>query len=301
VALLAHAEFATKVIDRAGSTALREQFVRPAAAGTLIGALGVTEPGAGSDVAALRTTAKRDGDDYVINGSKLFITNGTISDFVTTAVRTGGKGHGGISLIVVPTDTPGFARGRRLRKIGTHASDTGEIFFQDCRVPAANLIGEENSGFRLIMEGFVGERLVLSFIACAQTRLMWEEARRYGHERYAFGQPLLANQVWTHRLADVRTALEAADALTARALDLHLSGQPCDSEVSMAKLFTCETAVDAARTCAQIFGGMSHMEECLMGRLYRDCLAFTIGAGSSEMMREIIARCEGLAVEGVRK
>jgi len=298
VALLAHAEFATKVIDRAGSADLRERFVRPAAAGKMIGSLGVTEPGAGSDVAALRTKAVRDGDDYIINGSKLFITNGTISDFVTTAVRTGGEGYGGISLIVVPTDTPGFSRGRRLRKIGTHASDTGEIFYDDCRVPAANLVGEENGGFRLIMEGFVGERLVLSFLACAHTRLMWEEARRYGHERHAFGRPLLANQVWTHRLADVRTALEAAEALTERALDLHLRGEPCDGEVSMAKLFTCEIAVDAARTCAQIFGGMSHMEECLMGRLYRDSLALTIGAGSSEMMREIIARNEGLAVQG---
>jgi citronellyl-CoA dehydrogenase len=298
VALLAHAEFATKVVDRAGSADLRERIVRPAAAGKMIGSLGVTEPGAGSDVAALRTKAVRDGDDYVINGSKLFITNGTISDFVTTAVRTGGEGYGGISLIVVPTDTPGFSRGRRLRKIGTHASDTGEIFYDDCRVPAANLVGEENGGFRLIMEGFVGERLVLSFLACAHTRLMWEEARRYGHERHAFGRPLLANQVWTHRLADVRTALEAAEALTERALDLHLRGEPCDGEVSMAKLFTCEIAVDAARTCAQIFGGMSHMEECLMGRLYRDSLALTIGAGSSEMMREIIARNEGLAVQG---
>ncbi len=301
VALLAHAEFATSVIDRAGSKDLRERFVRPASTGKLIGALGVTEPGAGSDVAALRTEAVRDGDDDIINGSKLFSTGGAVSDFVTTAVRTGGIGHGGISLIVVPTDTPGFGSGRRLQKIGTHASDTGEIFFEDCRVPAANLVGEENSGFRLIMEGFVGERLVLSLIACAQTRLMWEEARRYGHERYAFGRPLLANQVWAHRLADVRTSLEAAEALTERALDLHILGKPCDGPVSMAKLFTCETAVDAARTCAQIFGGMSHMEECLMARLYRDCLAFTIGAGSSEMMREIIARTEGLSTQSPSK
>jgi citronellyl-CoA dehydrogenase len=299
VSLLAHAEFATKVVDRAGTPAAKEKFVRPAAAGFGIGALGVTEPGAGSDVAALRTRARRDGDSYVISGSKLFITNGTIADFVTTAVRTGGEGHSGISLIVVPTDTPGFSRGRRLKKIGTHASDTGEIFFDDCRVPAENLLGKENGGFRLIVEGFVGERLVLSVIACAQIRLMWEEARRYGHERHAFGRPLLANQTWTHRLADVRTELEAAEALTERAIDLYVLGKPCDAEVSMAKLFTCERALDAARTCAQIFGAMSHMEECPMGRLYRDTLAFTIGAGSSEMMREIIAKQTGLGV-GIR-
>ncbi len=298
VAMLAHAEFATKVIERAGSNELKEKFVRAATTGKMIGALGVTEPGAGSDVAALRTRAKRDGDEYVITGSKLFITNGTIADFVTTAVRTGGEGHGGISLIVVPTDTPGFDRGRRLKKIGTHASDTAEIFFNDCRVPATNLVGEENTGFRLIMEGFVGERLVLSVIACSQTRLMLQEAVRHGHERIAFGRSLLSNQVWTHRLADVRTNLEAAEALTAKAIDLYVRGEPCDAEVSMAKLFTCENAVSAARTCAQIFGGMSHMEECLMGRLYRDTLAFTIGAGSSEMMREVIARQTGLAARG---
>ncbi len=297
VALLTHAEFATKVVERAGSDQLKEKFVRAATAGKMIGALGVTEPGAGSDVAALRTSARRDGDDYVINGSKLFITNGTIADFVTTAVRTGGEGYGGISLIVVATDTPGFDRGRRLKKIGTHASDTAELFFNDCRVPVANLLGEENAGFRWIMEGFVGERLVLSVIANSQARLMWQEAVRHGHERFAFGRPLLANQVWTHRLADVRTNLEAAEALTAKAIDLYVRGEPCDAEVSMSKLFACERAIDTARTCAQIFGGMSHMEECLMGRLYRDSLALTIGAGSSEMMREIIARQTGMSVK----
>jgi citronellyl-CoA dehydrogenase len=301
VSLLAHAEFATHVIDGAGSSELRERYVRAAASGRMIGSLGVTEPGAGSDVAALRTRAVRDGDDYVINGSKTFITNGTISDFVTTAVRTGGKGHGGLSLIVVPTDTPGFERGRRLLKVGTHASDTAELFFDDCRVPAANLVGHEGAGFKLIMRGFAGERLVLSVIACSQMRLMYEEARRYGHERHAFGRPLIANQVWSHRLADVRTTIEAAEALTARAIDKYVRGEPCDGEISMAKLFSCENAIAVAHECAQIFGGIGYMEESLIGRLYRDCLAFTVGAGTSEMMRELIARAEGLSLEGGRE
>ncbi|MCC6211062.1 MAG: acyl-CoA dehydrogenase family protein [Burkholderiales bacterium] len=295
VSILAHAEFATKVIDRGGSEELKAEFVRPAAAGERIGALGVTEPDAGSDVGALRTRAVRDGGDWVINGAKTFISNGSIADFVTTAVRTGGPGNAGLSLIVVPADAPGFARGRRLKKLGTHASDTAELSFQDCRVPARNLVGAEGGGFKLIMQGFEGERLVLALIACAQMRLMWEEARRYGRERQAFGRPLLGFQVWQHRLADALASVEAADALTERAIDLYVRSEPCNGPISMAKLFATETALDLARTCAQIFGGMGYMEECRMARLYRDSLALTIGAGTSEMMREIIARTSGLA------
>lgn len=298
VSILAHAEFATKVIDRAGSDELKVEFVRAAAAGERIGALGVTEPDAGSDVAAIRTRAVRDGGDWVIDGAKTFISNGTIADFVTTAVRTGGAGRGGISLIVVPTDAAGFSRGRRLRKLGTHASDTGEIAFQGCRVPARHLIGEENGGFKLIMQGFEGERLVLALLATAQMRLMLEEAVRYGHARKAFGHPLLGFQTWRHRLADVATTIEAAEALTYRALDLHVRGEACNARISMAKLFATESAIGVAHHCAQIHGGMGYMEECLMARLYRDSLAFTIGAGTSEMMREIIARTSGFDPQG---
>lgn len=290
VSVLAHAEFATKVIDRAGSPELRAEILPGAIAGELIGALGVTEPGAGSDVASLRTRAVRDGGDYVINGAKTFITNASICDFVTLAARTGGEGPRGISLIVVPGDAPGLIRAGRLRKLGTHASDTGELVLEDCRVPARNLIGGEGAGFRLIMEGFLGERLVLALICVSQMRLMWEEARRYGLEREAFGRPLLAFQAWRHRLADVLTAIEAADALTRRALDLYVAGGACDREVSMAKLFAAETAARIAHDCAQVFGGYGYMEESLIARLVRDSLAFTVGAGTSEVMREIIAR-----------
>ncbi len=298
VSILAHAEFATKVIDRGGSAELKAEFVRPAAAGERIGALGVTEPGAGSDVAAIRTKAVRDGDDYVINGAKTFITNGNIADYVTTAVRTGGPGHGGISLIVVPTDTPGLTRGRRLQKLGTHASDTAELTFEDCRVPARNLIGPENSGFKLIMQGFEGERLVLALLAAGHMRLMWEAARQYGHDRHAFGRPLLGFQTWRHRLADVRTTIEAADALNRHAIDLYVRGARANGEISMAKLFATESVREVAHHCSQIFGGNGYMEEYPIARLVRDSLAFTIGAGTSEMMREIIARTEGLTPEG---
>jgi citronellyl-CoA dehydrogenase len=294
VSILAHAEFATKIIDRAGTPEQKETFLRPAIAGERIGALGVTEPDAGSDVGAIRTSAVKDGEHYVVNGSKTFISNGGTADFVTTAVRTGGEGHRGLSLLIIPTDTPGFSRGRRLTKIGTHASDTAELVFENCRVPARYLLGQENRGFKLIMEGFEGERLVLAVICCAQMRLMWEEARRYGHERHVFGQPILGFQTWRHRLADALTTIEAAEALTYRAIDLQVRGEPCNTEASMAKLFAAEATVGVGHTCAQIFGGNRYMEEYPIARLQRDSLAFSVGAGTSEIMREIIARSTGL-------
>jgi len=298
VSVLVHAEFATKVIDRAGSPELRAELLPDAIAGRRIGALGVTEPGAGSDVGAIRTRAVRDGGEYVINGAKTFITNAPICDYVTLAVRTGEPGPRGISLIVVPADAPGLVRGRRLEKIGTHTSDTGELSFADCRVPARFRLGEEGAGFRLIMEGFRGERLVLALICCAQMGLIWDEARRYGLERQAFGRPLLGFQAWQHRLADALTAIEAARALTDRALELYVAGRACDREVSMAKLHAAETAATVARDCAQIFGGYGYMEESLIARLVRDSLAFSIGAGTSEVMREIVAREAGLVPAG---
>ncbi len=293
VAIMAHAEFGTQLIAAAGSDELKAELLPAAIAGTKIAALGVSEPNAGSDVAAIRTRAVRDGADYVINGSKTFITNGTIGDFITTAVRTGGPGSGGVSLLVVPATTKGLAR-NRLKKIGTHASDTAELYFEDCRVPVRYLLGEENAGFGLIMQGFTAERLVISVIATMQMRMMWEAAREHGHDRQVFGRQLLDFQVWQHRLADAITTIEAAETLTFRAIGSFVRGEPSDQLASMAKLFATESVLDVARECGQMFGGMSHLEECLMARLYRDSLAMTIGAGSSEIMREIIARSVGL-------
>jgi citronellyl-CoA dehydrogenase len=296
VSILAHAEFASKAIDNAGTEELKEEFLRPAATGEKIGALGITEPDAGSDVAAIRTRATRDGGDFVVNGAKTFITNGTIADFMTTAVRTGGHGRGGISLLVIPTDAPGFIKGKRLHKLGVHASDTAELTLEDCRVPARYLIGQENDGFRLIMEGFVGERLVLALICCTQMRLMWEEARRYGHERKAFGRHLLGFQVWQHRLADALAAIEASEALTYRAVHLYVQGKDCIAESALAKLFASEAVRNVAHDCAQIFGGNGYMEEYTIARLRRDSLGFTVGAGTSEILRGIIAKERGLLV-----
>ncbi len=290
VSVMVHAEFATKMIDRVGTDELRARFVAPAITGQMLGALGVTEPDAGSDVAAIRTRAVREGDHYVVNGTKTFITNGNIADYVTTLVRTGEAGHRGLSLLVIPTDSPGFSHGKPLRKVGVHTSDTAELSFDDCRVPASLLLGEEGRGFKYIMEGFAGERLVLALICGSQMRLMWEHARQYGHERQAFGEPLLGFQVWRHRLADVLATIEAAEALTRHAIDLYVRGESCNAEISMAKLFASESSVRVAHECAQIFGGNRYMEEFPISRMQRDCHAFTIGAGTSEVMREIIAK-----------
>lgn len=294
VSVLAHAEFAIKEIDHVGTEQQRREFLEPAIRGEKIGALAVTEPGGGSDVSAIATRAVRDGDELVLDGSKTFISNAGICDFATVAVRTGGPGHEGVSLVLVPASAPGFIRGRRLEKIGTHASDTGELFFESCRVPAANLLGPENGGFPLIMRGFSGERLVLALMCCRHMRLMWDEARRYGLEREVFGTPVLGFQAWRHRLADALTTIEAAQALAYRAVELYVRGEPCDAEISMAKLFAAESAIAVGRECTQIFGGYGYMEEYPIARLYRDTLAFTVGAGTSEVMREIIARRCGL-------
>lgn len=291
VGLLVQCELATGVLHAYGSQAIKREWLAPAIRGEKIAALGITEPGAGSDVAALRTTARRDGDYYVVSGSKIFITNGSIADFITLAVRTGGPGPKGISVIVFPTDTPGFSVGRRLRKVMAHSSDTAELFFDECRVPAANLVGEEGQGFYYIMKLFQGERLVLSYIVNSYLREIVSETLQYAKERKAFGQALAEMPVWRHRLADVMTELEASRLLTYYATDL-LCRQDNAAEVyvSMAKLFAGELYKKVAAECDQLFGGYGCMEEYFVARASGGISGFAIGAGTSEIMREIIAR-----------
>jgi alkylation response protein AidB-like acyl-CoA dehydrogenase len=294
MSVLAHTEFAVGVIDREGTSDLRERFVKPAVRGEVIGALGITEPTGGSDVGAICTRAERAGDDYVIDGAKKFIGNGSIADFVVTAVRTGGRGPGGISLIVVPADARGFRRGPPLRKVCGSSLDSGQLFFEGCRVPAHNLLGPLNGGFRQLVRGFESERLMLTVMAYSHMQLLYEEARRYGREREVFGSKLLGFQTWRHRLADVRTTIEASVAITHRAMARHVSGEPANDQISMAKLFVTEHVASVAKECAQMFGGNAVLEDSLMGRLHRDAFGYTIGAGTSEMMREMIASAEGL-------
>src|SRR6267378_6239874 len=218
--VLVQSQMATPIILEVGTDEQKKEFLVPALAGEKIGALGISEPDAGSDVANLKTTARRSGDDYVINGSKMWITNGTRADFITLAVRTGEAGYGGISLVTFPTDVKGFQVSKKLDKIGNLSSDTAILFFEDCRVPARYLLGEENAGFYHIMTNFQGERLVAAIGAVAGMQQLVDESLRYGNERGAFGKPLIKFQVWKHKFVEHLTGIEAARWLTYRACDL---------------------------------------------------------------------------------
>lgn len=291
VGLLVQCEMATSVIHAHGSDELRREWLVPAIRGERIAALGISEPSGGSDVAALQTTALRDGDDYVVRGSKIFISNGARADFITLAVRTGGPGPDGVSLLVCPTDAKGFHVSRRLKKVDLHSSDTAELFFDDVRIPRRSLIGEEGRGFRYIMQAFQGERLVLSTIMNALCRDVLEETLRYLAERKAFGQPLASMQAWRHRMADWLTRLEASEALTYRSADQLSDGDPrAEVTVSMAKLYGAELIRGLILDCAHAHGGYGFMEENYVARCSRGVQNWGIGAGTSEVMREIIAR-----------
>jgi len=294
MAMLVHGEMAIPVVDDLGTDEQKREFLAPAIRGERVAALAISEPDAGSDVAAIRTTARRDGDDLVVNGSKMWITNGARADFLTMAVRTGGEGHGGLSLLLFPTDTPGFEVSRTLEKVGNPSSDTAVLFFDGCRVPARWLLGEENQGFAHVMQNFQGERLVAAIQAVAGMQQMVEDAIRYGEERKAFGRPVARFQVWRHRLAEHLTAIEAARWLTYRACDLLARGEPAVREISMAKLFACDLAQEVAYDCMQLHGAMGYVLETDIARAWRDVRVMTIAGGTSEIMKEIVARCAGL-------
>jgi len=291
VGLLAQSEFALSTLADEANDSLKGAWLAPAIRGELIGAIGVSEPGAGSDVAAIATRARRDGDEYVISGQKTYITNGTRADFITLAVRTGEAGPRGISLVVFPTKTPGFHVGRRLDKLGARASDTGELFFDECRIPASNLIGEEGRGMHYILSHFGGERLVIAAFAVGIMERLISLGIDHAHERHAFGSSLLGFQTWRHRFAEMATQLEATRALcyqAARLLSDHDPGG--EMAVSMAKLHAAAAVQSVAAEVLQLHGGYGQIEESPIPRYYRDVAGFSIGAGTSEIMREIISR-----------
>ena len=294
MAMLVQGEMATPIIAELGTDEQKREFLAPALRGEKIAALAISEPDAGSDVAAIRTTARSDGDDLVVNGSKTWITNGTRADFLTLAVRTGETGHGGLSLLTFPTDVKGYAVSKKLEKVGNHASDTALLFFEDCRVPRRFLLGEEGQGFAYVMQNFQGERLAAGLMAVAAMDVMMEDAVAYGRERRAFGRPLVSMQVWRHKLAEHRSAIEAARWLTYRAADLFNRGQPAVKEISMAKLVACDLAQRVAYDCMQLHGGMGYVVETDVARAWRDVRLLTIGGGTSEIMKEIVAKAEGL-------
>ncbi len=280
---------------RYGNDEQKKRFLAPAIRAEKIGALGITEPSAGSDVAGLATTAKRDGDFYVVNGSKTYITNGVRCDFVVLAVKTdAAKGHKGLSLLVVEKGTKGFGVSKKLKKLGWRASDTGELFFEDCRVPVANRLGDEGAGFYQIMGNFEWERISMALGAIGAADDMLANAIKYTRERKAFGKAIAEFQLTRHKLANMATELEAARQLTYHALKLHDAGEYALAQTAMAKKVATEMCCHVADQCLQLHGGAGYMMEFDIQRHWRDARLGPIGGGTSEIMTEIIAKQMGL-------
>jgi acyl-CoA dehydrogenase len=273
-----------------GSSEQKERFARPVITGDKIAALAISEPGGGSDVAGLQTTAVRTNDHYVVNGSKTFITSGCRADQITCAVRTGGGGAQGISLLVIEAGTPGYSVSEKLKKTGWWASDTAQIFLDDCKVPVENLIGEENHGFYAIMDNFQSERLQLAVMANMTSQLALEASIQYANQREAFGKPLAGFQVLRHKIVDMATLVEVSREFTYRVAAKIGAGLTQIKEISMAKNFACSTSDKVTYDAVQIFGGYGFMRGYPVERLYRDNRVLSIGGGTTEIMKEIISK-----------
>ncbi|MDI6726124.1 MAG: acyl-CoA dehydrogenase family protein [Smithellaceae bacterium] len=277
-------------VAKMGTEEQKRRFLTPVLKGEKISALGITEPNAGSDVANIRTRAVREGDFYRVNGAKTFITSGCRANFLTAAVRTGGEGFRGISLLMIDSSTPGYAVTKKIRKMGWHASDTAEISFTDCLVPADNLIGEEGAGFYGIMLNFQAERLALAVMAHAVAQLALDESLEYAKRREAFGRPLVGFQVLRHKLVDMASRVEIAREYNYRVAARMEAGIDSVREVSMAKNFACEVCDQVVSEAVQIHGGYGYAREYLVERLYRDSRILSIGGGTTEIMKEVISK-----------
>ena len=294
--IAAHVGIVLPHILHHGTEEQKRKYLVGGIKGELIGALGITEPDAGSDVAAIKTRAVRDGEDWIINGSKTFITNGARCDFIVLAAKTDPeKGYGGISMFVVDSDTPGFEVTKKLDKLGWRASSTGELSFTDMRVPSTALLGEVNKGFYNIMSGFVWERLIMAIGSVASAELVMNETIEYAKQRIVFGQPVSSFQVIAHRFADMATQIEAGRQLAYYVLGKYADGENPIKEACMAKLFCCRLLCKVVDECLQIYGGYGFMEEYPIARAYRDARVMPIGGGTEEIMREVISRMMGLS------
>ncbi len=291
LSILVQTDMATPAIYHFGTEEQKEKFLKPALSGEKIFAIGITEPGAGSDVAAIKTTAKREGDYYIVNGSKTFITNGAIADYITLAVKTAPeKGHRGISLLIFDTGTEGFSVGKHIKKMGNWASNTAELFFDNCRVPVENRIGGENMGFYYIMKGFETERLSGAVMAQAAAEYALEIALKYVKEREAFGKKIIDLQAIRHRLVDLMTEVEVSKRFLYYVIDKYVSGEDTLTEITMAKLWIGEMAIRVANEALQFLGGYGYTREYPIERILRDVRLYTIGGGTSEIMREILSK-----------
>lgn len=288
-------DMCTPALAKHGCDALREAFLRPAISGEMVGCLGVSEPGAGSDVAAIRTRARRDGDDYIIDGAKMWITNGTQADFCCLLVNTGdGPAHRNKSLIVVPMDTPGVSVARKIEKIGMRSSDTAQLHFDAVRVPRHHRIGEENRGFVYQMEQFQYERLWAALNTVGLLRRALDCTLDYTRDRQVFGQPVAGHQWVGFTLAGMQTELEALAALGWRGVEMVVAGQDATEIATMAKLKAGRLTREIADGCLQFWGGMGYAEESEISRIFRDGRLTSIGGGADEVMLQILTKFMGL-------
>ncbi len=295
IAICVQTHMATPAIAEFGSEYLKDTYLKPAIAGDMVAAIAVTEPGAGSDVSALLTTAKREGDEYVVNGSKTFITNGTQADFLTLLARTSDEpGYHSFSLFVVPTNLPGFKISKKLDKMGIRSSDTAELFFDNVRIPAKNLIGKEGEGFIYQMQQFQHERFSILPMSYTAARDMIDLTTDYIRERVVFGKPLIKKQVLRHRIVEWLAEAECLKQLTYHVVRMKDAGLDATREISIGKLRGGRLLCQIAEGCLQMHGGMGFMNEMLISRYYRDARILTIGGGADEVMSDILARMEGL-------
>lgn len=277
-----------------GSEAMKEQVAPPVLRGEAWISLGITEPGGGSDVASLQTTAVRDGDHFIVNGSKTYITGGMRANWVSTAVRTGGEGATGVSMLLIPTDVPGFSRTALERKQGWWASDTATLYFDDLRVPVDHLIGEENQGFKVIMTNFNAERMAMAVGMEAYARVCMEEAVAWARERKTFGKRLADHQVIRHKIAMMKQKINATQAYIRCCNESIEAGNPDPADIALLKVQASEVMEFCAREALQIMGGIGYMRGCRSERLYREVRVNAIGGGSEEIMRDLASRQYGL-------
>ncbi|OED44415.1 acyl-CoA dehydrogenase [Endozoicomonas sp. (ex Bugula neritina AB1)] len=282
---------ATPALALFGSEYVRNTFLAPAIAGDMVACIGVSEPGAGSDVAAIKTTAVKDGDDYIINGSKMWITNATQADFICLLANTAEEpAHKNKSLIVVPTNTLGISFSDKLDKLGMRSSDTAQIFFDDVRIPQKNLIGREGAGFVMQMKQFQEERLYVAAMSLKGMEICINDTLTYTRERQAFGKPLIANQSILFRLAELQTEVESLRALTYQACEQYINGDDVTRLASMAKLKSGRLSREVSDACLQYWGGMGFMWDNVVSRFYRDNRLGSIGGGADEIMLSIIGK-----------
>jgi citronellyl-CoA dehydrogenase len=293
MAIGVHTDMCTPALARFGSDELKREFLAPSIAGDIVGCLGVSEPGGGSDVAAVKTTARSDGDDYVIDGSKLWITNGMQADWCCLLANTSdGPVHKNKSLIVVPMNAKGITR-QKIHKLGMHSSDTAQLFFDGVRVPKRHLIGQEGMGFFFQMLQFQEERLWGSASSLRMLDRVIDETIKYTRERQAFGKSILDNQVVHYKLAELRTQVEALRSLTYRAVDEYIAGKDVTRLASMAKLMCGRVIREVNDSCLQFWGGMGYTADNMVARAYRDGRLVSIGGGADEIMLAIIAKLDG--------